>query len=98
MFDSNEKKGGEEGLRRLDSVHLNKLTSLAFNKKDSSKTKKEETVEEICEEDSDEELISPLGKFKDMNLEAIDEIDSFCTDSSYVPSPDMIRSPLGKLN
>ena len=52
MFDSNEKKGGEEGLRRLDSVHLNKLTSLAFNKKDSSKTKKEETVEEICEEDT----------------------------------------------
>ena len=82
-------KSADAGLRRLDSVHLNKLTSLAFSKKDNSENidkKPNENTEEI------EEKNSPLGKFKQMNLEAIDETDSFCTDSSYVPSPDMIKS------
>lgn len=74
-------KSGDEGLRRLDSVHLNKLTSLAFKGKTESDKQETETEE-----------ISPIGKFKEMNLEAIDEIDSFCTDSSYVPSPDMIKN------
>jgi hypothetical protein len=66
-----------EQLRRLDSIHLNQLTAKAFEKKPKE-----------TNQDNESEDPSPIKKFGQMKLEAIDEIDSFCTDSSYQPSPE----------
>lgn len=43
-------------------------------------------------EDSDASSPSPLRKLGALKLEAIDETDSFCTDSSYACSPDFFKS------
>ena len=43
-------------------------------------------------EDSEASGPSPLKKLGALKLEAIDETDSFCTDSSYVCSPDFFKS------
>lgn len=43
-------------------------------------------------EDSEASGPSPLRKLGALKLEAIDETDSFCTDSSYVCSPDFFKS------
>ena len=52
---------------------------------------------EIQEDDNSEDP-SPIKKFGQMKLEAIDEIDSFCTDSSYQPSPEFFAKSACKVD
>ena len=78
----------QEGLKRLDSMHLNQLTSKAFQQKEK----------EIKEDDDSSEGPSPIKKFGQLKLQEIEELDSFCTDSSYQPSPDFFGNSATKLD
>ena len=84
---------------RLDSMHLNQLTSKAFTKgekkeRPSSSPTKRKNVDDSCEIESpiksQNSSPSPLKKAKP--LEAISEADSFCTDSSYTCSDGFISA------
>lgn len=92
---------GENNLKRLDSLHLNALTSKAFNKKErpqSSPTKfKKKASDEALESEtspirSQNSSPSPLRKGKKLDLDAISEKDSFVTDSSFVASETFISA------
>ena len=77
----------QDGLKRLDSMHLNQLTAKAFEKKEH----------EVKEDDSSEGP-SPIKKFGQLKLQEIEEIDSFCTDSSYQPSPEFFAKSATKID
>ena len=71
-----EKREPQFSLKRLDSFHLNQLTAKAFESGSPVKTARYDDGESSAS-------TSPLKKLGKMKLEAIDEADSFCTDSSY---------------
>ena len=74
----NQKESQEEfSLRRLDSFHLNQLTAKHFE--NSSPKKSRYAIDSSSSDGS----CSPLKALGKLRLEAIDETDSFCTDSSY---------------
>jgi len=102
-----EKPDGNEGnkysLRRLDSFHLNQLTSKAFDGRNKKRLQglnsgisplqppnsliiSPNSPSKAAAENSESSSPTPIRQFGKLKLEAIDETDSFCTDSSYVNS------------
>ena len=91
-------KCGDYNLRRLDSMHLNALTSKAFKKKDRPQSSPTKIKRIADDEDLDSPLMSqysspsPLKNGRRLDLDAISEKDSLCTDSSFIASESFVSA------